>query len=79
MVDFKTGITIVALDTVKMRLSHRDLLLLLGILVAAIIAVTTVIYQESTNYNKQTSAPQKSSLNISPAVIVKRLFEKVSL
>jgi hypothetical protein len=67
----------VALDTLKMRISHRDLLLLLGILVAVIIAVTTLIYKEGINYSKQTTAPQKSSLNITPAVISKKLFEKV--
>ena len=38
-----SGIAIVALNIVKMRLSYKDLLLLIGILVAAIIAFTTLV------------------------------------
>ena len=79
MDDFTTGTTLVALETVKMKLSHRDLLLLLGILVALIIGLTTLVYQESTNYGRQTSTPAKSGLNSSPAVMVKKLIEKVDI
>jgi hypothetical protein len=39
-----SGIAIVDSNTVKMRLSYKDLLLLIGILVAAIIAFTTLVY-----------------------------------
>ena len=79
MDDFTAGTTLVALDIVKMKLSHRDLLLLLGILVALIIGLTTLVYQDSTTYGRQTSTPAKSSLNNSPAVLVKKLLEKADM
>ena len=63
----------VDLDAVKMRLSHKDLLLLIGILVAVIITVTTLVYQETSAITKQSSGQQKSSLNIIPKVIAKTL------
>ena len=75
MVDFITGITMVALETVKMKFSHKDLLLLIGILVAAIIAFTTLVYRDQTGENKQTTT-QKRSMNTSTSIIVKKLVRK---
>ncbi len=72
MVDFMSGTTIVVLNTVKMRLSSKDLLLLIGILVAAIIAFTTFLYRGQTGDNKQ--SVQKTSMNPSASVIVKKLI-----
>src|SRR5258706_5121575 len=54
LVDFGSGTTIVLSNPVKMRLSYKDLLLLIGILVAVIIAFTTLVYHEPTGESKQT-------------------------
>ena len=68
-----TGITMVDLKTVKMRLSHKDLLLLIGILVAVIIAFTTLVYRGPAGNNKQTL--QKSRMNTPASMAVKKLVE----
>ncbi len=72
LVDFGSGTTIVPSNPVKMRLSYKDLLLLIGILVAVIIAFTTLIYHDSAGESKQTL--QKSSTESSASLIVRRLF-----
>ena len=61
----------------KLKLSHRDLLLLLGILVAAIIGISTIVYQTSPNVTKRKPFPGKSELKAVPAVVVKKLLERV--
>jgi hypothetical protein len=64
----------------KMKLSHKDLLLLVGILVAVIIALTTVVFTETHPEATQIApAPKKSSLNSGPAVVIKKVLERVSL
>jgi len=62
-----TGTTIVALNAVKMKLSYKDLLLLIGILVAAIIAFTTLLYRDQQSL-------QKSSTNTPTSMVVKKLI-----
>ncbi len=79
MDDFKLGTTIVDLDAVKMKLSYRDLLLLLGILVALIIGITTLVYKEGTSYGREISIPLKSNLTGSAAAAAKKLLEKADL
>jgi hypothetical protein len=55
-----------------MRLSYKDLLLLIGILVAVIIAFTTLVYHDTAGERKQTL--QKSSSEPSASLIVSKLF-----
>jgi hypothetical protein len=72
------GTTMVALDNVKMKLSHKDLLLLIGILVAVIIALTTLVYREDATGTKQSATPQqKSNIDASPSVMVERLLSRI--
>ena len=75
MVDFINGMTMVDLETVKLRFSHKDLVLVIGILVAAIIAFTTLVYQDQTGENKQTTT-QKRTMNTATSVIVNKLFRE---
>ena len=80
MVDYRIGIEIVALDRMKCRFSYRDLLLFLGIAVAVIIALMTVIYRDNLpEATKTTPVPQKSSLNSAPAVVIHKFLKKVDL
>ena len=58
-----------------MRFSHKDLLLLIGILVAAIIAFTTLVYSETTGINKQ--SVQKNGNSAS--AFAKRLIKATAL
>ena len=73
LVDFGSGTTIVPSNPVKMRLSYKDLLLLIGILVAVIIAFTMLIYRDPVGESKQTL--QKSSTESSASLIVKKLVQ----
>jgi hypothetical protein len=61
----------------SIRFSSKDLLLLLGILVAVIITLTTVVYRE-TALEKETSAPKKSSLNTGPKVMIEKLLGRAA-
>lgn len=66
----------------KLKLSHKDYLLALGIVVAAIVMLTTWAYTEIPKVeSKNATAPvtRKTSVNISPAVILKKLIEKADL
>lgn len=64
----------------KLRLSHKDYLLALGILVAVIVTLTTLVYTEVVNpesKNREATPPRKTGLNASPSVILKKIFERV--
>ena len=64
----------------KLRLSDKDYLLALGILVAVIVMLTTLFYTEVTNpesKSHQASPQRKTGLNVSPSVVFKKVFEKV--
>jgi len=64
----------------KLRLSHKDYLLALGILVAVIVLFTTLVYTEIANpesKNQEVSPQRKTGLHVSPSVILKKVFEKV--
>ena len=65
----------------KLKLSHKDYLLALGILVAVIIMLTTLVYTETINpetKNRETP-PRKTGLHVSPSVILKKVIERVDL
>ncbi len=65
----------------KLRLSNKDYLLALGILVAVIVMLTTLVYTEAANpesKNREVSPQRKTGLNISPSVFLKKVFEKVN-
>jgi hypothetical protein len=64
----------------KLRLSDKDYLLALGILVAVIVMLTTLVYTEVANpesKNHEVTPPPKTGLNVSPSVFLKKVFEKV--
>jgi hypothetical protein len=64
----------------KLRLSHKDYLLAFGILVAVVVMLTTLVYTETLNPESkrtETTPQRKTGLNVSPSVILKKVFEKV--
>ena len=66
----------------KLKLSHKDYLLLLGILVAAIVLFTTLLFTEATHpesKNKEVTPQLKTGLQISPSAILKKVIERVDL
>ena len=79
MVDFNSGTYFGYLNIeMKLKLSHKDYLLALGILVAVVIMLTTLVYTETVNPETKTEAPQrKTGLNVSPSVIMKKIFDRV--
>ena len=64
----------------KLRLTHKDYLLALGILVAVIVMLTSLVYTETLNpetKNRENPPQRKTGLHVSPSVILKNVFEKV--
>lgn len=64
----------------RLKLSHKDYLLALGILVAVIVMLTTLVYKDTINpesKNKENTPQQKTGFNVSPSVLLKKVFEKV--
>ncbi|MBK5277764.1 MAG: hypothetical protein JJE09_02765 [Bacteroidia bacterium] len=65
----------------KIRLSHKDYLLALGILVAVIVMLTTLVYTETLNpesKNDRPPVPGKTGLRVSPSVIIKKIVGDVN-
>ena len=69
----------VDLDTVKMKLSQKDVLLLIGILVAMIITLTTVVYKDNGKESKQTTLPAKTSVNAVRSDFLKKFLKSTEL
>lgn len=66
----------------KLNLSHKDYLLALGIVVAAIVMLTTWAYTEiPTTASKNTGTPvaPKTNVDISPTIILKKLIDRAEL
>ena len=64
----------------KFQLSDKDYLLALGILVAVIIMLTTLVYTDvpkPETKNGQTPAQQKTGFYLTPSVLLKKVVEKV--
>jgi hypothetical protein len=64
----------------KPKLSHKDHLLALGILVAVIVMLTTLWYSDASNLetkNYQTPSEAKTGLNSAPSVVLKKIIEKI--
>ncbi|MBA4144693.1 MAG: hypothetical protein C0523_02925 [Cytophaga sp.] len=62
----------------KVKLSHKDFILLIGILVAAVIAFSTWMRKDSTE-KSSVAQPQlkKETLNTTTSMILGHLMEKV--
>ena len=64
----------------KLKLSHKDYLLALGVLVAVVVMLTTVWYTDASNQetkNYQTPSKPKVDLNSAPSVVLKKFIEKM--
>jgi hypothetical protein len=79
LVDYRIGTEIVALNQMKIKFSYKDLLLILGILVAVVITLTTLVHIESRPEAAKTTPVPKTSLNANPAVVIQQLLKKVDL
>lgn len=71
----------VALDILSMKLTRKDIILLLGVIVAVIITLTTIVYSERTSTTSTTQnkvrPSEKTSLNTS--TITKKILGLVDL
>ncbi len=66
----------------KLKLSHKDYLLALGILVAVIVMLTTLVFTEAKSpesKNGEVTPPRKTGFHLSPTVILKKVIERVDL
>jgi hypothetical protein len=76
MVDFGFGTRLVHLDTRKMKkLSYKDLIVVLGILVAAFIILTTVYFKDGIGQTNSMKAPEKK---VKPAAIINTVLQKLT-
>ncbi|HEY5824455.1 MAG TPA: hypothetical protein VIT44_08825 [Cyclobacteriaceae bacterium] len=64
----------------KVKLSHKDLILLIGIIVAVVIAFTTWVYSDMTS-NASLTKPQekKTSLEIPARSVIQKLIRKTEV
>ncbi len=75
MVDFGFGTWLVHLDTRKMKkLSHKDLIIALGILVAAFI-ILTVYFKDGIVETNSMKAPEKK---VRPAAVINTVIQKLN-
>lgn len=83
MDDSEYGIRFGKFIMVKMRLSDKDLLLLFGILIAVVIAITTLAFNEDGALKKEASQKElqpKTSLAPPTATgLIKKAIEKIDL
>jgi hypothetical protein len=64
----------------KLKFSYKDFLLIVGILVAVVITLTTLVRNERQREETKTITPaKKSSLNASPSVVIPWLLREVDL
>lgn len=64
----------------KVKLSHKDLILLIGIIVAVVIAFTTWVYSDMKS-NASLAKPQekKTSLEIPAQSVIQKLIRKTEV
>jgi uncharacterized protein YpmB len=60
------------------RLSHKDLIIALGIAVAAIILVSSIYFNESMGKNERSSKQPVPTGKTKPTVLIKKALEKLA-
>ena len=62
-----------------MKLTHKDILLLLGIIVAVIITLTTLVYTErtSTSPTSHNNDQPKAKTSMNSSILAKKLIEVI--
>ncbi len=81
MVDFNYGTLFGRFIMVKINLSNKDLLLLLGILVAVVVTLTTIAFKEGSELKNETSQKElnpETSL-VTPSRLIKKAIDKIEL
>lgn len=81
MDDFNYGTPFGTFIMVRINLSNRDLLLLFGILVAVVVTLTTIAFNEGTGLKNETSQKElnpNTSL-VTPSELVKKAIDKIDL
>jgi hypothetical protein len=74
MVDFDFGTWLVLLDARKMKkLSYKDLIVALGVLVAAFIILTSIYFHDTDAKKAVKVSPEKK---IKPAAIINHVLQK---
>jgi hypothetical protein len=77
LVDFKIGTRLVAFASInKMKkLSHKDLIIMLGVAVAAIIIVSSIYLKDSGQSRRSATQPVPER-KIKPTVLIKKALER---
>ncbi|HEY5691149.1 MAG TPA: hypothetical protein VIS49_06815 [Cyclobacteriaceae bacterium] len=81
MDDFNYGTPFGTFIMVKINLSNRDLLLLFGILIAVVVTLTTIVFNERAELKNETSQKDlnpNTSL-ATPSGLIKKAIDKIDL
>lgn len=64
-----------------MRLSNRDIVILIGIAVAVVVTLTMLVYRDNQPVAKpiETNLPKKTSLHKAASTVIDRVMNRVSL
>ena len=81
MDDFNYGTPFGTFIMVKINLSNKDLLLLLGILVAVVVTLTTIAFNEGAELKNETSHKglNPNTSIATPSELVKKAIDKIDL
>jgi len=60
------------------KLSHKDLIIALGVAVAAIIIISSIYFKDSAGQSQRTSTQPIPEKKVRPTVLVKKVLEKLS-
>ena len=63
----------------KIKLSYKDLVIMLGVLVAAIIVITTFYIREGTSQVKGKTIKSPTTSIYSPAKVLRKIIDKAHL
>jgi len=75
--DFGAGTQFEKTDSVRIKLTHKDLILIAGIVVAAIIALTTLIMDSSLPQGEVRPFPSLMKSTPSPQVLINKLGHSI--
>ena len=81
MDDFNYGISFGTFIMVKINLSNKDFLLLLGILVAVVVTLTTIAFNDGAELKNETTQKElkpNTSL-VTPSGLIKKAIDQIDL
>ncbi|HLZ17938.1 MAG TPA: hypothetical protein VKQ08_12890 [Cyclobacteriaceae bacterium] len=60
------------------KLSRKDLIIALGVAVAAVIVISSIFFKDSAGQSQRTSTQPTPERKVKPTVLVKKVLEKLA-